>query len=66
MSSNPDDAQIVVGIDYARLRELTSEGPLDVDISDYGDEWCAGYLRGQVNMLDFLAANCESEESTAP
>lgn len=26
-----------------------------MDISDYGDEWCMGYLRGQENALEFFA-----------
>lgn len=34
------------------LRELAEKEPLGVDISDFGDEWCAGFLRGQVNALD--------------
>jgi hypothetical protein len=40
----------------AALRRAAVE-PLDVDISDYSDEWCAGFLRGQVNALGWLLAN---------
>jgi hypothetical protein len=36
------------------LRELAAKEPLDVDISDFGDEWCIGFLRGQVNALDMV------------
>jgi len=45
----------------ARLKEnLTDQlarsetEPLNVDISDYGDEWCDGFLAGQRNALEEL------------
>lgn len=28
--------------------------PIGVDISDFGDEFCEGFLRGQVNVLEEL------------
>lgn len=28
--------------------------PLEVDVSDYSDEWVAGFLRGQANALEVL------------
>lgn len=36
------------------LRERAEREPLGVDISDYSDEFCAGFLAGQVNTLDAL------------
>ncbi len=36
------------------LREQASERPLGVDVSDYGDEWCLGFMAGQVNALDLV------------
>jgi hypothetical protein len=41
----------------ALLRERAGREPLNVDISDYSDEWCAGFLAGQVNALDALAGD---------
>ncbi len=44
-----------IAAEAARVRQLrkTAESePLGVDISDYGDDWCAGFLRGQANALD--------------
>jgi hypothetical protein len=41
-----------------RLEEFlqrAAKEPIGVDISDFGDEWCAGFLRGQVNVLEELA-----------
>ena len=37
------------------LRERAAKEPLNVDISDYSDEFCAGFLAGQENALDVLA-----------
>lgn len=34
------------------LREQAEKEPLGVDISDFSDEYCAGFLAGQVNALD--------------
>jgi hypothetical protein len=36
------------------LRERAKREPLETDISDFGDEWSAGFLAGQVNAIDFL------------
>lgn len=36
----------------AELRDRAGREPLAVDISDYSDEWCAGFLAGQENALD--------------
>lgn len=45
------------------LREQAKREPLETDISDFGDEWCAGFLAGQVNAIDFLAVErAESAE----
>lgn len=56
-----------------RLAEMTrmihgllgraSREPLEVDISDYSDEWCAGFLAGQANALEVLARQ-EDEDWT--
>jgi hypothetical protein len=43
----PDIAAAVEA--FARKAE---KEPLGVDVSDYGDEWVAGFLRGQVNALE--------------
>jgi len=37
---------------FGSLRERAVKEPLGVDISDYSDEYCAGFLAGQVNALD--------------
>jgi hypothetical protein len=37
------------------LKARAAREPLGVDISDYSDEWCAGFLAGQVNALDHVA-----------
>ncbi len=39
----------------AQLRERAEKEPLEVDVSDYSDEWCAGFLAGQTNALDLAA-----------
>ena len=43
-----------------RLRALAAKEPLGVDISDYSDEWCAGFLAGQVNGIDTTADALEA------
>lgn len=40
----------------AEARERAPKEPLGVDISDYSDEFCAGFLAGQDNAFDFIAA----------
>lgn len=40
--------------EFDDLRTEAIRKPLGTDISDYGDEWCAGFLAGQVNALDEL------------
>lgn len=42
--------------DAQTIRERAARESLGVDISDYSDEFCAGFLAGQVNVFDFLAA----------
>jgi len=46
-----------------RLRERAKREPLDVDISDYSDEWCAGFLAGQVNAIDCVAELLEAAQN---
>jgi hypothetical protein len=36
----------------SQLRARAAKEPVGVDISDYGDEWCDGFLRGQVSILE--------------
>ena len=57
------------------LRTRAAKEPLGTDISDYSDEWCAGFLAGQVNALDdALAAvpgnthdeNCQVHQCQPP
>ena len=38
----------------AEARQLAAREPLDIDISDYGNEFCAGYLKGQVNAINYI------------
>lgn len=40
--------------DKADLRSRAAREPLGVDISGYSDEYCAGFLAGQVNALEEL------------
>lgn len=45
---------------------MAAAEPLDVDLSDYGDEFVAGYLAGQVNAMEWLQegqADDEAEEA---
>jgi hypothetical protein len=39
---------------WPTLRAKAAREPLDVAISDFGDEYYAGFLAGQVNLLDWL------------
>lgn len=57
--------------ELARLREglrekrdIAEKEPLNVDISDYSDEWCAGFLEGQAHALDEARALL-AEDNTA-
>lgn len=43
------------------LLARSETGPLNVDISDYGDEWCHGFLAGQRNALEELDAALSGE-----
>lgn len=45
-----------------RLRERAKKEPLNVDISDFSDEWCAGFLAGQEHALDVALAATQEEE----
>jgi len=36
------------------LRDRAIKEPLGVDISDHSDEWCAGFLAGQVNACHYI------------
>jgi hypothetical protein len=35
-----------------RLYESAGKRPIELDISDWSDEWCAGFLAGQENALE--------------
>jgi hypothetical protein len=39
------------------LASRAAKEPLGVDISDYSDEFCAGFLKGQENAFDALAGD---------
>lgn len=41
---------------FDEWREKVEREPIETDISDYGDEWCAGFLAGQANLLRALEA----------
>lgn len=41
---------------FYALRLRAEEEPLNVDISSYSDEFCAGFLAGQVNVLEEIEA----------
>lgn len=60
-------AQLELIQDLALLHVRASEEPLEIDISDYSDEWCLGFLHGQVNALatvrDLLAAGSAAVEA---
>lgn len=47
----------------AALRKRSDSEPLFVDISDYSDEFCAGFLAGQSNALDAIynVRECQGE-----
>lgn len=38
------------------MRAVAEQKPLMTDISDYSDEWCAGFLAGQANAIDACVA----------
>lgn len=40
---------------FLRMYERADREPIGVDISDYGDEFCEGFLRGQANVLEEIA-----------
>lgn len=54
------EAALVDRDELMQLAERAQREPLGVDISDYGDEWCAGFLAGQINALLYVANACES------
>lgn len=37
---------------FAKLRARAKTDPIGVDISDYSDEYCEGFLAGQVSVLE--------------
>lgn len=37
---------------HSELLARAAREPLGVDISDHSDEWCDGFLKGQVNALE--------------
>jgi hypothetical protein len=39
------------------LYDRAGQEPLGANISDYSDEYCAGFLDGQANALDFLLSD---------
>lgn len=41
---------------YYALLLRAEEEPLNVDISSYSDEFCAGFLAGQVNVIEEIEA----------
>lgn len=45
-----------------KLRGRAANEPLEVDISDFSDEWCAGFLAGQVNALNVARSALPEEE----
>lgn len=47
---------------FAALRERAAKEPLSVDIADFSDEFCAGFLAGQVNGLDAVDTNIAEYE----
>jgi predicted negative regulator of RcsB-dependent stress response len=42
------------------LRRRAGLEPLGVDISDFSDEWCAGFVAGQQNLVEFLASRADA------
>lgn len=37
-----------------KLAQLDQPQPLDIDISDFSDEWCAGFLAGQRHAAEVI------------
>jgi hypothetical protein len=47
-------------VDEDALWEAVRAGqPWQTDISDYSDEWCAGFIEGQRNVADDIASELE-------
>jgi hypothetical protein len=38
------------------LHERAKREPINVDISDFSDEWCLGFRAGQCNVLEEIEA----------
>lgn len=55
----PDVAAIRARLE-ALLKRAAKE-PIDIDISDYNDEWCKGFLAGQVHILQNESADYNAE-----
>lgn len=45
------------------LVERAGREPLGIDISDYSDEWCAGFLAGQANGVAELTERLAAQEN---
>jgi hypothetical protein len=42
--------------DLAVLLHRAETEPIGIDVSDYGDEWCEGFLAGQRSILEEIFA----------
>lgn len=60
----PDAARLAEALDA--LHKQAKKEPLGVDISDYSDEFCIGYLAGQENALHHAAALVSGEGTGTP
>jgi len=59
---NEFGAGVRLGEALSELRSKAETEPLEIDISDFSDEFCAGYLKGQANALDLALSALEGTE----
>lgn len=41
---------------WESLLDQADREPINLDISNYSDDWCAGFLAGQVSILEEVQA----------
>lgn len=51
-----DGRAVSVEAGWAALLHRAETEPINLDISDYGDEWCEGFLAGQCSVLEEVEA----------
>ena len=58
-----DGREVEVSDAEQAVLDRAAKQPLDVDISDYGDEYVAGFLRGQVNALQYAILTADPPDA---